>query len=164
MSKRRNRHKKIRARAKAATSKMLASQLAPLHERMTATGQRSGSGPAYRCGSYKHDGLTPLKRAIIRDATSVQHMKAQGEVQSSHMIVQEPFGWQVHAYNPQMPNHEVLDGKIRDVDTYTQSKRWVRDTRSLREQEEAERNERLAKLRRETQMRNALREAGSKCL
>jgi hypothetical protein len=121
-----NMSKKSRKRNRAKAKATLRNQLLTITSQQPALalhrGPHGGNGPVHVCGTRparNADGLTPYKRELIREAASLQHCKAQGEVMSSHMIVQETFGWSVHAYNPAMPNHVALDGKIAAIEEAT---------------------------------------------
>ena len=123
MSKRRK-HKRTRAKVK----NQLQQQLAPLARvNPLIRGPHGGAGAVHVCGSkYVPDGLTPMQRDLVREATALQRCKAQGEVQSSHMMVQEHFGWTVHTFNPAMPNRQTLDGRTTLVDERVTSDAYSR--------------------------------------
>ena len=148
----RNRHKRNRAKARS-TRKVQVQTAVACAPAVHICGQRTSVDPR------NPEGLSRYQRELIREAASIQACRAQGEVMSSHMIVQEPFGWSVHSFNPALPERQFLDGKIEDIVERTTSPRYSRRMRMVRAAEQEDAAARHARLRELSARREAVQEA-----
>lgn len=87
-------------------------------------------------------------RQAVADALRFQALKAQGEIQASHMTIQAYAGhWMVRAYHPEASlEPDPPNGRIEKLDHYVTTPRYRNKTRMNRNAEN-----RLASEKRELQ-------------